>query len=47
MYRSGLVPQFIGLLGLIGGLLVFASATAVLSLPTVAAVEVTSVERGS
>jgi hypothetical protein len=30
MYRSGLVPRFIGLLGLIGGPLVFASAVAVM-----------------
>jgi Domain of unknown function (DUF4386) len=30
MYRSGLVPRFIPVLGLIGGPLVFASATAVL-----------------
>jgi hypothetical protein len=30
MYRSGLVPRFIAVLGLIGGPLIFASATAVL-----------------
>jgi hypothetical protein len=30
MFRSGLVPRFIGLLGLVGGPLVFASATATL-----------------
>lgn len=30
MYRSGLVPRFIGLLGLVGGPLIFASATATL-----------------
>jgi len=30
MYRSGLVPRFIPVLGLVGGPLVFASATAVL-----------------
>ncbi|WP_188195250.1 DUF4386 domain-containing protein [Nonomuraea sp. SYSU D8015] len=30
MYRSGLVPRFIGVLGLVGGPLVFASATATL-----------------
>ena len=28
MYRSGLVPRFIGVLGLVGGPLIFASATA-------------------
>jgi hypothetical protein len=30
MYRSGLVPRFVGLLGLVGGPLVFGSAVAVL-----------------
>lgn len=30
MYRSGLVPRLIALLGLIGGPLIFASATAVM-----------------
>ncbi|MDQ2914482.1 MAG: DUF4386 domain-containing protein [Chloroflexota bacterium] len=29
-YRSGLVPRFIAVLGLIGGPMIFASATAVL-----------------
>lgn len=30
MYRSGLVPRFIGVLGLVGGPLIFVAATGVL-----------------